>query len=232
MEQQLSSGSSESGLRSSSASGLKLASTFVDLVKNIVLLVVLIYVFVHARAAMQTVLNNVRDSRQMVTEVDVKKEGVSFKLEEAHKSLAVALNDVAKSSGKEDHAVSPEAQNISAALNATSAALQGVAAKAPSAGHAAATELWVYLGSKATSGWKARNFNLTADPQPGMALQATTDVYKRNAKPLQTPTPSDPDNLDLGDAVGVLKQGETINLSEVMQIHPVSGEVDWWGRIR
>ena len=150
----------ESGFRSSSESGLKLASTLVDLVKNIVLLVVLIYFFLHARAALQTVLNNVRDSRQMVTEVDVKKEGVSFKLEEAHKSLAVALNDVAKGSGKEDHAVSPEAQNISAALNATSAALQGVAQKTAAPGPEAAPEVWVYLGSQRSTGWKPKNLKI------------------------------------------------------------------------
>ncbi len=220
MDQQLPSRSSEAGL--------KVASTVVDLIKNVVLLIVLIYVFLHARAAMQTVLNNVRDSRQVVTDVEVKKDGVSFKLAQAHDSLATALKDVAKSEGEKDHPVSPEAQNISAALAATSAALQGVAAKAPSAGPV----LWVYLGTQDTSGWRIKNFNLTATPQPGMQLRATTDVYKRNAKPLQTPTPTDPDNLDLGDAVGVLKQGETVTLSDVMPIRPKSGETDWWGRIR
>lgn len=212
----------------SPGSALKTASTLVDLLKNLALLVVLIYVFLHARAAMQTVLNNVRDSRQVVTDVEVKKDGLSFKLAQAHENLAVALKDVAQSGGSQDHPVSPEAQKISAALAATNVALQSVAAKAPPTG----PELWVYLGTHDASGWRARNFNLTDPPQPGMTLKATTDVYKRNAKPLETPTPTDPDNLDLGDAVGVLKQGETVTLSDVKQIHPHTGEVDWWGRIQ
>jgi hypothetical protein len=209
------------------SSGLKFASTLVELLKNVVVLAVVIYVAFYSRSAIRKVMGNVQSGAQSVTDVEIGDKTLKLKLTEAREHLVVALNDAAKSGGKADQPVSREAQNISAALNATTEALQSVTPPA-----ASQSELWVYLGSQVGSGWKSRNFNLTVAPLPGVTLRANTDVYKRNARPKQTPTPTDPDNLDFGDAVGVLRLGETVTLIDVMSIHPVTGEVDWWGRIR
>ena len=227
--------------------GLKLATSVVDLIKSLVVLAVLVYLLLSAGPAIKKVLNNIETDKQSVTDVKVDGKSVELKLTEVQQNLKVIAKDTIPTNGKADQPVSGAGKNVLAALNTTNDLLASVTeassklpalpnsapaepanASAPSAG---GTERWVYLGEQFPTGWRPNNFALKGMPTIGSTIKAVTDVYKRDARPVAAPTPSDPTNWNIGKPVGLVHQGASILVADVLKIVSDDGGLDWWAKV-
>ncbi len=70
---------------------------------------------------------------------------------------------------------------------------------------------WVYVGrySPAKKVWLNKNFDVEDIPQAGSEIRSLTAVTKRKDYPVKD------NNYRISSAVGVLKSGETVKISEV-----------------
>lgn len=212
-------------------------SATVDTLKNIMLCVLLLYALLEGRLALKTIFAQIASGARVVSEAAVTKEGLTIKLAEATRVLTSAANDQGKTEGKQDQPPSPVAKDILEALTQTKSALAEVsksameapAPVAPSPSPISTPSVWVYLGIEKNGNWKPNYFNLSGAPKIGESIKASTEVYKRNAKPIYV---KDLDDWKLGKIVGLLHSNEPASIQELDSIEADNGGMIWWARIQ
>lgn len=215
------------------------AQKFVDLVKNLVLLVVVAYSFYYGASAIKKVSGDIATGQSHVTEAEITDKGVKFKLANNLKDikgdLTSALDTMAKSEGKKDTPISPQTKDIATALTKTNAVLAQISTNTPqSTGSSAAPSsesapMWVYLGIEKNHKWNPNYFGLDKTPEVGMSVTANTDIFERTAKPFYEDSIKD---WKLGTVIGVLRRGESTSVKQLEQIEADNGGTIWWARIQ
>jgi hypothetical protein len=212
---------------------LKSSESFVDLIKNIVLIVIIGYCFFFGREALRQIFKDISQGKSYATEFSAGKEGIKIKLQRATTDLTLAANDLAKSEGKKDQVPSKESKDVVAALSATRSALANVQ-ETSSASEFKEEWLpdpqpWVYIGILKDGRWNPNNFNLTSAPSEGMVIKAATDVFERQDLPVYVPEIGD---WKLGKVSGVLPRGKEATIEDLKQIEADNGGVIWWAKIK
>lgn len=90
-------------------------------------------------------------------------------------------------------------------------------ARKPAAGVRAVPEIepfWVYLGVAKGNTITTNNFRLSKFPSAGDIIAANTEVFKRGSAPIS----KEGDGWFLGDAVGVVRSGQTVRVLSLKKI--------------
>jgi hypothetical protein len=214
---------------------LKTIQTIIGIVKDVVLVVVLIYSFIHARQAFNTVLGQITNQSRYVKSFEADPKGkIKIELEDARKSLQTAVDLQSKTEGKQDQPVAPEAKNIVAAIKQTDDALSAMGL--PKNSEAFLDDLpdqksqtWVYLGIEKNGQWNPNYFQLTGQPKKGQVITASTDVFERNSKPVYVDSIKD---WKLGITVGVLSRGGSATILDLDHIEADNNGQNWWAKIK
>ena len=200
---------------------LKNVQTVVHVLKNMVLLVVLVYAAIAGRRALSTVFQQISSGERVASEVIVGKEGITLKLEEAKQNLTAALNAQTAGKGTTDKPVTPQAREVLTALEQTDRALNSM--------RPVASQRWVYLGIEKNGKWTPNYFRLSGKPEANTNITATTDVYERDGPPIYDETIKD---WKLGNIVGVLHEGKSATALQLTNVESDNGGTNWWARIR
>src|SRR5437870_1049021 len=97
-------------------SPLKTTQTIVDVFKNIVLLIVLVYAAVAGRTALSTIFTQISSGERVASEMSIGKEGIKIKLEGVKRSLTEVLTAQTKAEGSKDQPVTSQTKDVVAAL--------------------------------------------------------------------------------------------------------------------
>ena len=76
-----------------------------------------------------------------------------------------------------------------------------------------AGSFWVYLGTSVGDVVSSKTFRQGRMPEPGVIVEAISDVYKRSKQP----TPAGDNGWTLGEVTGVIRLGERIEVQQVAQ---------------
>jgi len=210
---------------------LEVVHTVIELVKNLTVVLVLVYVAIAGLPALSTVFAEITNRQVGVSEFKAGKDGVDVKLqnlEVAKQGLTAVVNAQTGTEGSGDQPVAPQNQQLLAALEDVDQKLKTMDPGAAAQGVAAGPR-WVYLGTQKSGGWSPNNFQLHGPPAPGMNITAATDVYQRDNKP----TRDDVAGIwRLGKAVGILRQGQAAKVLAVAHEEPDAERSNWWAQIR
>jgi hypothetical protein len=214
---------------------MKTIQSVIGSIKDAVLIVAMIYVFLHAIPAFKTVLTQITSHTRDVKSVELDAKGkVKVELENARSSLQAAVTIQSKTEGKQDQPVPSEAKDIVGAIRQTDDALSKLGGTKPLDAFLddlpdSGPQRWVYLGIEKGGQWNPNYFNLTGEPKKGQALTAAADVYERDTKPLYVDAIKD---WKLGQSIGVLNRGSGATITDVNKIESDNGGQNWWARIK
>jgi hypothetical protein len=152
--------------------------------------------------------------------------GISLKLEQTEQKLAKAVAAPTVQKSPSDEAVSSDKKLVVEALETvqslraesqgqstgatTQAPTKFTGAPAPATTGAS---FWVYLGLATGESIPPRNFRVSRLPAPGAAIEASTDVYKRDSAPVYKG-----DDWYLGGTIGVVKEGQKVVVRRLEKI--------------